>query len=207
MCDIPVGSEVRPIPEKAHKIVIAGDSLLHRMNANKMSVNGISCQNLTKKGDSLGGSVYRSKQYISKLGNEHIDLVLLTGTNDLSNRSVSTEDLTDKLDEYISELNGFSNIDYIFLCQIPNRFDFHAVNSKVLRLNELLSERYSDTEDFITVISSIPPAFRYHYEDGLHLSNVGLSKFCSIVMSYLYRVLAPSNFIRRKPSRLSRSRK
>ena len=111
------------------------------MNANKMSVNGVSCQKLTKKGDSLGGSVYRSKQYISKHGNEHIDLVLLAGTNDLSNGSVSPEDLIDKLDEYISELKGFSNLGHIFLCQIPNRFDFHAVNTKVLRFNELLSER------------------------------------------------------------------
>ena len=85
-CDIPVGLQARPIPEKARKIVVAGDSLLHPMNANKMSMNGISCQKLTKKVDSLGGSVYRSKQpakqYISKHGNEHIDLVLLAGTND-----------------------------------------------------------------------------------------------------------------------------
>ena len=108
------------------------------MNANKMSVNGISCQKVSKKGDSLGGSVYRSKQLISKHGNEQIDLVLLAGTNDLSNRSVSPEDLIDKLDEYISELKGFSNLVHIFLCQIPNRFDFHAVNSKVIRFNELL---------------------------------------------------------------------
>ena len=201
VCDIPVGSQARPIPEKARKIVIAGDSLLHRMNANKMSVNGISCQKLTKKGDdSLGGSVYRAKQYISKHGNKHIDLVLLAGTNDLSNRSVSPEDLIDKLDEYTSELKGFFNRGHIFICQIPNRFDFQAVNSKVLRFNELLSERYSDTEDFLTVISSIPPEFSYYYEDGLHLSNVGLSKFCSIIMSYLYPVLAPSNFIRCKSS-------
>ena len=34
VCDIPVGSRAPPIPEKVRKI--AGDSLLHRMNANKM---------------------------------------------------------------------------------------------------------------------------------------------------------------------------
>ena len=119
---------------------------------------------------------------------------------------MSPEDLIDKLDEYISELKGSCGLGHIFLCQFPNRFDFHAVNPKVLRFNELPSERYSDTEDFLTVMSSILPEFRYYYEDGLHLSNVGLSKFCSIIMSYLCRVLAPSNFIRRKPSRLSCSR-
>ena len=109
VCDIHVGSQARPISEKACEIVIAGDSLLHRMNANKMSVNGIPCQKLTKKGDSLSGSVYRSKQYISKHGNEHIDLVLIADMNDLSNCRVPPEDLIDKLDEYVSELKGFSN--------------------------------------------------------------------------------------------------
>ena len=98
---------------------------------------------------------------------------------------MSPEDLIDKLDEYISELKGSSNLGHIFLCQIPSRFDFHAVNSKVLRFNELLSGRYSDTKDFLTVISSVPSEFRYYYEDGLHLSIVGLLKFCSIIMSYL----------------------
>ena len=78
---------------------------------------------------SLSGSVYRSKQYISKHGNEHIDLILLAGTNDLSNRSVSPEDLIDKLDEYISELNGFSNLGHIFLCQIPNEFQRATVRT------------------------------------------------------------------------------
>ena len=59
---------------------------------------------------------------------------------------------------------------------------------------------------FETIISSIPPEFRLYYEDDLHLSNAGLSKLCSIIMSYLNRVLAPSNFIRRKPSRQNHSR-
>ena len=90
-------------------------------------MNSIPCQKLTKKSDSLGGSVYRSKQYISKHGNEHISFVLLAGTNDLSNRSVSPEDLIDELDKYISELKGFSNLGHIFLYQIPNRFDFRAL--------------------------------------------------------------------------------
>ena len=44
----------------------------------------------------------------------------------------------------------------------------------VSSFSELLSERYSDTEDFLTAVSSMPPEFRYYYEDGLHLNNVGL---------------------------------
>ena len=103
---------------------------------------------LTKKGDSLSGSINRSKNYISRHGNDHIDLVLLAGTNYLANRKTSPEELIEKLDKQITELKGFNNLGHIFLCKIPHRFDFHVVNSKVIKFNELLHERFSDTEEF-----------------------------------------------------------
>ena len=49
VCDIPGGWQAHSVPENTCKIVIAGDSLLHQMNANKMSVNGIPCQNSQRK--------------------------------------------------------------------------------------------------------------------------------------------------------------
>ena len=76
----------------------------------------------------------------------------------------------------------------------------------VVRFNELLHERFSDTEEFLTVVDTIPPEFKFYYEDGLHFSNVGLSKSCSILLSCLYKVLAPFNLTRRKRSRISRGR-
>ena len=86
-------------PQKSRKIVVAGDSLLHRMNANKMSVDNITSVKLTKKGDSLSGSTNRLKNYISRYDNDHIDLVLLAGTNDLANRKTSPEKLIEELDK------------------------------------------------------------------------------------------------------------
>ena len=129
-------------PEKSRKIVVAGDSLLPRMNANMMSVDNITSVKLTKKGDSLSGSINRSKNYISKHGNDHIDLVLLAGTNDLANRKTSPEELIEELDKQITEQKGFNNFGHIFLCKIPHRFDFHIVNSNVVKFNELFCERF-----------------------------------------------------------------
>ena len=114
------------------------------------------------------------KNYIGRHGNDHIDLVLLAGTNDLANRKTSPEELIEELDKQITELKGFNNLGHIFLCKIPHRFDFHVVNSKVIKFNELLHERFSDTEEFITVINTLPPELKFYYEDGLHFSNVGL---------------------------------
>ena len=191
-------------PQKSRKIVVAGDSLLHQMNANKMSVDNITSVKLTKKGDNLSGSINRSKNYISRYGNDHIDLVLLAGTNDLANHKTSPEELIEELDKQITELKGFNNLGRIFLFKIPHRSDFHVVNSKAVKFNELLHERFSDTEELITVINTtIPPEFKFYYEDGLHFSNVGLSKFCSILLSSLYRVLAPSKLTRRRRTRFS----
>ena len=198
--ELPQSSKMQSKPEKSCKIVVAGDSLLHRMNANKMSVDNITSVKLTKKGDSLSGSINRLKNYISRHGNDHIDLVLLAGTNDLANCKTSPGELIEELDKQIAELKGFNggfnNFGHIFLCKIPHRFDFRVVNSKVVKFNELLLERFSDTEEFITVINTIPPEFKFYYEDGLHFSNVGLSKFCSVLLSSLYRVLAPSKLAR-----------
>ena len=183
--------------------MVPDDSLLHRMNANKMSVDNITSVKLTKKGDSLSGSINRPKNYINRHGNDHIDFVLLAGTNDLANRKTSPEELIEQLDKQITELKGFNNLGHIFLCKIPHRFDFHVVNSKVVKFNELLDERFSVTEEFITVINTIPPEFKFYHEDGLHFSNVGLSKFCSVLLSSLSRVLAPSKLARRRRTRIS----
>ena len=147
-------------PEKSRKIVVAGDSLLHRMNANKMSVDNITSVKLTKKDDILSGK--KSKNYISRHGNDHIDLVLLAGTNDLANRKTSPEELIEELDKQITELKAFNNLGYIFLCKIPHRFDFMLSTQKssnltnffmnvsqILKSLLLLSLLYHPSSNFI----------------------------------------------------------
>ena len=103
---------------------------------------------------------------------EHIDLVLLAGTNDLASRNVSPDELIKRLNETISELTVFQNLHHIFIYQLPPRFDFHDVNSKVIRFNELLLERFADTEEFVTILDPVPAEFGFYHHDGLYLSDV-----------------------------------
>ena len=146
-----ITSSETQVIQNTHKVLIAGDSLLHRMNASKMKVCDTPSVRLTKKGDSLAGTVARVKDYLSRHQNVKADLVLLAGTNDLSSRSVSPEILISSLENSITELKEFSNLQQIFICKIPPRFDFHNVNSKVTRYNVLLEEQFPDS-DFVHVL-------------------------------------------------------
>ena len=188
----------KPNPGKApsRKVLIAGDSLLNRMYISKMKVSNIPSVKLTKRGNNLSGTISRCINYASKHSSETLDVVLLAGTNDLSNRSVSPEKLINTLDSSIKELKQFNNVHHVFLCKIPPRFDFHNVNIKVNQYNNILSERFSDSE-LISVIDTISPEFRFYYVDGLHFSNFGLNKVCRIILSHLYKVLAPSSYKKR----------
>ena len=174
-------------------MVIAGDSLLHRINSRKMMVNKIPSVKLTKRGDNLSGTVSRLTTYISKHSNVHLDIVFMAGTNDLSKRDVTPEVLIKELDDSITVIKRFSNVGQIFLCKIPQIFDHRNINTKVCLFNELLVEHFLDTEDFLTVVDTVQPEIKFYYEDGLHLSNSGISKLCDIILSRLYKILAPTS--------------
>ena len=79
-----ITSSETQVIQNTHKVLIAGDSLLHHMNTSKMKVCDTPSVRLTKKGDSLAGMVARVKDYIRRHQNVKADLVLLAGTNDLS---------------------------------------------------------------------------------------------------------------------------
>ena len=79
-----ITSSETQVTQNTHKALIAGDSLLHHMNAGKMKVCDTPSVRLTKKGDSLAGTVAHVKDYIGRHQNVKADLVLLAGTNDLS---------------------------------------------------------------------------------------------------------------------------
>ena len=82
--------------QKSRKILIAGDSLLHRIKPNKLKLGDRPSVKLTKKGDTLSGTIGRCRNFLSKHADECIDLVLLAGTNELASRHVSLEDLIKK---------------------------------------------------------------------------------------------------------------
>ena len=177
----------------SRKIIIVGDSLLHRMNSRKMKVTGIPVVKLTKPDNCLGGALSRCTNYVAKHNNVPFDVVLLAGTNDLSKREVKPEDLIENLDKSLTELIRFQNVNEIFLCKIPPRCNYVSINTKVKLYNQLLFERFYATEEFITVIESIPKEIRFFYQDGLHISDLGLTKLCSTILSKLYNVLVPSS--------------
>ena len=118
----------------------------------------------------------------------------------LSNKNSCLVDSINDLDSTLTDLTSFSNIQHVFICKIPPRLDLHNINNKVSEFNSLLSERFSDTEEHISVVDTILPEFRCSYVDGLHFSHFGLKKVCSITLSNLYKVLAPSKHYKRKSS-------
>ena len=97
----------------------------------------------------------------------------MAGTNDLSKRDVTPEVLIKELNDSITVIKRLSNVGQIFLCKIPQRFEHHNINTKVCLFNELLVERFLNTEDFLMVVDTVQPEIKFYYEDGLHLSNLG----------------------------------
>ena len=80
----------------------------------------------------------------------------------------------------LTDLTHFSNVQHVFICKIPPRLDFHNINNKVSEFNSLLSGRFSDTEEHISVVDTILPEFHYYYVDGLHFSLLVTGKFVAL---------------------------
>ena len=178
----------------SRSIVIVGDSLLPSIQVNKMKVGNTPAVKLTKRGDNLSNAISRCRNFAGRHIDRLPDVVFMAGTNDLSDRRITPGKLIDKLDASITELKQFSNVNQIFICKIPARFDFQGINNKVSEFNQLLFERFSDTEEFLNVIETIPSEFRFYHHDGLHMSNFGLTKLFGIIMSRLYKTLSPTKY-------------
>ena len=112
----------------------------------------------------------RCRNYVAKHNDVILDVALLAGTNDLSNKHSCPEDLINDLDSTLTDLTHFSNVQRVLICKNqgmicpgknPPRLDFHNINNKVSEFNSLLSERFSDTEEHISVVDTILPEFRY----------------------------------------------
>ena len=96
------------------KVILIGDSVLHRMNTKKMNVGNIPGIKLTKPGDTLEGSVCRARDYLSKHCDQVFNIVLLARTNDLHKRKTSPKSLLETLADSINELKSFGNLQHVF---------------------------------------------------------------------------------------------
>ena len=70
------------------------------------------------------------------------------------------------------------------------RSDHAVINSKVSEYNDLVSHHFAKYESVI-VIHAVPIELDLFYKDGLHLSDTGLTKLCGIILSNLFKKLAP----------------
>ena len=76
-----------------NNILVAGDSLLHRLDANKMCIEQIKVKKLTKPGNTLNRTFSRIKDYASKHSDVQLEVVVLAGMNDLNRRNVTPQSL------------------------------------------------------------------------------------------------------------------
>ena len=88
--------------KRSDTILFASDSLLNCMSIKRMNVGNYRSVKLTKRGDSLDGTVNRVRNHLNKHCNTKANVVLLAGTNDLSRRQTTPRKL---LDELIDAIN------------------------------------------------------------------------------------------------------
>ena len=129
------------------------------------------------------------------------NVVLLAGTNDLSRCQTTPRKLLDELIDSINELQKFENIRTLFLCKLPPRSDHAVINRKVSEYNDLMSKHFAEYESVI-LIDTVPLEHGLFYKDGFHLSHTGLTKLCGIILSNLFKKLAPH--LRRRSKSTSR---
>ena len=171
-----------------------------------MKVGDIETLKLTQRGDNLDGTFSRTRNFISRRADTNFDIVMQAGTNDLSKPSVSPQSLIGKLKEHVNDIKSFSNVFKIFLCKVPPHSDKHRVNSKISHFNNLLVDQLSNADNVITV-ETIPLEARLFHTDNLHLNDEGLRQISGIILSVLYKVIAPDlyrpkrNYMSPKPNR------
>ena len=181
------------VPTNPWKILIVGDSFLHRSKQHKMKVGDIEMLKLTQRGVNLDGTFSRTRNFISRRADTNFDIVIQPGTNDLTKPSVSSQSLTGKLKEHVNDIKSSSNASKMFLCRVPPRVDKHHVNSKINHFNNLLVDELSNTDNVI-IVETIPLEARLFHTDNQHLNDEGLRQISGIILSVLYQVIAPDQY-------------
>ena len=76
------------------------------------------------------GSMSHCRNYVAKRNDVIVGIVLLAGTNDLSNKHSCPEDLINDLDSALTDLTHFNKVQHVFICKIPARLDFITSTTK-----------------------------------------------------------------------------
>ena len=180
---------------ESKRILFAGDSLFHGLVERRLNVDDMKAVKLAKSGDTFEGVCQRALDFI-KDQNDVEAVVILAGTNNLSNKNCTPEDLLDIVLKSVKDLTeNFSG--KVFICKVPPRIDLYNVDSKINRFNDLLSISELSKHKNIILVETIGREVRYFniYNgrcDGLHLNRkVGCKALSGITLKTIYANLRP----------------
>ena len=126
---------------KQGNILLASDSLSHKLDIKRFFVKGQKTVKLPKSGDTAKGVGHRAIEYIDKKNGEIFEaVVLLGGTNDISKKKADIESAAKELTESAQKLSEKSNVKRVFICKVPPRLDSEANDLKVSHFNQLIAD-------------------------------------------------------------------
>ena len=180
---------------ESKRILFAGDSLFHGLVERRLNVDDMKAVKMAKSGDTFEGVCQRVLDFI-KNQNDVEAVVILAGTNNLSKKNCTPEDLLEIVLKSVKDLTkNFSG--KVFICKVPPRIDLYNVDSKINRFNDLLSISELSNHKSVILVETIGREVRYFnifngHCDGLHLNRkVGCKALSGITLKTIYANLRP----------------
>ena len=179
---------------ESKRILFMGDSLFHGPVERRLNVDDMKAVKMAKSGDSFEGACQRALDFI-KDQNDVEAVVIFAGTNNLSKKNCTPEDLLDIVLKSVKKLNeDFSG--KVFICKVPPRIDLY-VDSKINRFSDLLSRSELTKHKNVIFVETIGRDVSYFniyngHCDGLHLNRkIGCKALSGITLKTIYANLRP----------------
>ena len=118
----------------------------------------------------------RPSQFI-KNQNDVEAVVILAGTNNLSKKNCTPEDLLEIVLKSVKDLTeNFSG--KVFICKVPPRIDLYNVDSKINRFNDLLSISELSNHKSVILVETIGREVRYFNIFNGHCDGLWFNGHC-----------------------------
>ena len=180
---------------ESKRILFVGDSLFYGLVERRLNVDDLKAVKMVKSGDTFEGACQRALDFIKN----QIDVeavVILAGTNNLSRKNCTSEDLLDIVLKSVKNLLKIFQVK-VFICKVPPRIDPCNVDSKINRFNDLLSISELTKHKNVILVDTIGREVRYFniyngHCDGLHLNRkAGCKALSGITLKTIYANLCP----------------
>ena len=140
---------------ESKRILFVGDSLFHGLVERRLNVNDLKTVKTAMSGGAFNGACQR----VLDQGDVEA-VVILAGTNNLSKKNCTPEDLLDIVLKSLKELTeNFSG--KVFICKVPPRIDLYNVDSKINLFNDLLSISELTKHKNVILVETIGREVRY----------------------------------------------